>query len=85
MKVVSRQWSVVIAILSAMLFALCFPAQAQQAGKIFRIGFLNAGTSANSAGLVEALRRELSKLGWIEGKNITIEYRFAGPKAGALA
>jgi hypothetical protein len=60
-------------------------AHAQQTGKIFRIGFLNGGTSANSAVLVEALRRELSKLGWIEGKNITIEYRFAGPKAGALA
>jgi hypothetical protein len=71
--------------LCAMLFALSLSAHAQQTGKIFRIGFLNGGTSANSAVLVEALRRELSKLGWIEGKNITIEYRFAGPKAGALA
>jgi ABC-type uncharacterized transport system substrate-binding protein len=52
-------------------------AQAQQTGKILRIGFLDAGTAAGSAVLVDAFRQELSKLGWIEGKNITIEYRFA--------
>jgi Fe2+ transport system protein FeoA len=71
--------------LCSLFLAPCSAVEAQQTGKIFRIGFLNGGTSANSAVLVEALRRELSKLGWIEGKNITIEYRFAGPKAGALA
>ena len=54
---------------------------AQQAGKIFRIGFLDASTASGSAVLVEAFRQELSKLGWIEGKNITIEYRFARAKA----
>ena len=62
---------------SALLFALSFPAAAQQAGKIFRIGFLDSGTASGSAVLVDAFRQELSKLGWIEGKNITIEYRFA--------
>ena len=64
----------------AMLFALCAPTQAQQPGKIFRIGFLDASTAAGSASLVEAFRQELSKLGWIDGKNITIEYRFAEQK-----
>ena len=34
--------------------------------------------------LVEAFRQELSKLGWIEGKNITIEYRFAEQKPERL-
>ena len=64
-----------------MLFALCCSsAQAQQAGKIFRIGFLDPSTASGSAVLVEAFRQELSKLGWIEGKNITIEYRFAEQK-----
>ena len=53
---------------------------AQQTGKIFRIGFLDASTASGSAVLVEAFRQELSKLGWIEGKNITIEYRFAEQK-----
>ena len=52
-------------------------AQAQQTGKIFRIGFLDQSTASGSAVLVEAFRQELSKLGWIEGKNIAIEYRFA--------
>ena len=54
---------------------------AQQTGKVFRIGFLDASTAFGSAVLVEAFRQELSKLGWIEGKNITIEYRFAETKA----
>ena len=66
-------------------FALTFAfggavADAQQPGKIFRIGFLDTSTASGSAVLVEAFRQELSKLGWIEGKNITIEYRFAEQK-----
>ena len=59
-------------------------AHAQQTGKIFRIGFLDASTASGSAVLVEAFRQELSKLGWIEGKNITIEYRFAEQKPERL-
>ena len=61
---------------------LTFPVitDAQQTGKIFRIGFLDPSTASGSAVLVEAFRQELSKLGWIEGKNITIEYRFAEQK-----
>jgi len=55
-------------------------AEAQQTGKIYRIGFLDGGTAAGSAGLVKAFLQELSKLGWIEGKNFTIEYRFAENK-----
>ena len=67
-----------------MLFALCGSADAQQPGKIFRIGFLDSSTASGSAVLVEAFRQELSKLGWIEGKNITIEYRFAEQKPERL-
>jgi len=52
-------------------------AQAQQSGKIFRIGFLDNSTASGSAVLVDAFRQELRKLGWIEGKNIAIEYRFS--------
>ena len=55
-------------------------ATAQQTGKIFRIGFLDPSTASGIAVLLEAFRQELSKLGWIEGKNITIEYRFAEQK-----
>ena len=46
--------------------------EAQQPGKIFRIGFLDPSTSSGTAVLLEAFRQELGKLGWIEGKNITI-------------
>ena len=42
-------------------------AEAQQTGKIFRIGFLDVSTASGMAGLLEAFRQELSKLGWIEG------------------
>jgi putative ABC transport system substrate-binding protein len=58
---------------------LTFPVitDAQQTGKIFRIGFLDPSTASGSAVLADAFRQELSKLGWIDGKNITIEYRFA--------
>jgi ABC-type uncharacterized transport system substrate-binding protein len=56
------------------------PAEAQQPGKIFRIGFLDSGTASGMAVRVDAFRQELSKLGWIEGKNIAIEYRFADQK-----
>ena len=89
MKVVSSQWSgvswnVFCFALCAMLLALCSSAAAQQTGKIFRIGFLDRTTAPGSALLVDAFRQELSKLGWIERKNITIEYRFAEGKPERL-
>ena len=59
-------------------------AEAQQAGKIHRIGFLDGGSAAGSAVLWEAFRQELTKLGWIEGKNFTIDYRFAEQKPERL-
>jgi putative ABC transport system substrate-binding protein len=52
-------------------------ADAQQPGKIFRIGFLDDSTASNIAVRLETFRQELSKLGWIEGKNVALEYRFA--------
>src|SRR5262245_8183768 len=70
--------------LCAMLFALCGSVDAQQTGKVFRIGFLDNGTAYGSAFHIDAFRQELSKLGWIEGKNITIEYRFAEQKLERL-
>jgi len=72
--------SVAILALGAMLLALTCVAEAQQTGKIFRIGFLDASTSSGMTVLLDAFRQELTKLGWIEGKNITVEYRFAEQK-----
>jgi ABC-type uncharacterized transport system substrate-binding protein len=71
--------------LGAMLFALCFPAQAQQPTKVLRIGFLDDSTASNIAGRLETFRQELSKVGWIEGKNVAIEYRFAEGKLERLS
>jgi putative ABC transport system substrate-binding protein len=68
----------------AMLFVLCLPAAAQQTGKIFRIGFLDDSTSSNIAVRLNMFRQELSKLGWIEGKNVAFEYRFAEGKLERL-
>src|SRR5262252_5449910 len=59
-------------------------ARAQQPGKIFRIGFLDSSTASGMAVLLDTFRQELSKLGWIEGKNISIEYRFAEQKPERL-
>ena len=70
--------------LGAWLFALSVSANAQQAGKVFRIGFLDPSTASGIAVLLDAFRQELSKLGWIEGKNITIEYRYAEHKLERL-
>src|SRR5262245_3556161 len=69
----------------AMLLAVCGSVDAQQTGRIFRIGFLDSSTAAGSAILVDAFRQEMSKLGWIEVKNITIEYRFGEQKPETLS
>jgi len=67
-------------LLASLFLANVSLADAQQTGKVFRIGFLDQSTVSGSAVLVDAFRQELSKLGWIEGKNIAIEYRFAEQK-----
>jgi putative ABC transport system substrate-binding protein len=56
-------------------------AQAQQAGKVFRIGYLDPSSASDTDHLLRAFRQELSKRGWMEGKNIIIEYRFAELKS----
>jgi putative ABC transport system substrate-binding protein len=61
-----------------MLASLGISVQAQQPVKIFRIGFLDNSSASGMPVRVEPFRQELVKLGWIEGKNIQIEYRFAG-------
>ena len=86
MIAVNHQWRKIFCVaLSAVLFALCFSAEAQQPGKIFRIGYLDPGTVSGNAALLEKFRQELNKLGWVEGKNIAIEYRFAELKPERVA
>jgi putative tryptophan/tyrosine transport system substrate-binding protein len=70
--------------LCVVLFALCSSGEAQQPEKIFRIGFLDSSTPSGIGVLIEAFRQELRKLGWTEGKNIIIEFRFAEQKPDRL-
>ena len=71
--------------LCALLFVLCGSVHAQQKDKIFRIGYLDPSTVSGSATLLETFRQELSKLGWVEGKNLVFEYRFAELKPERVA
>ena len=61
----------------ALLCALCISAQAQPAAKIAHIGFLDTSTASASALRFKDFWKELDRLGWIQGKNLTVEYRFA--------
>ena len=66
--------------LCALLFALTFSAEAQQLGKIARVGFVQARvtpTVTTSDPLADAFRKGLRELGYVEGKNIVIEHRYA--------
>ncbi len=82
-RIENPKWVGVLAIL-VLLMGCVAVVEAQQAGKILRIGFLDTSTASGIAVLVDAFRQELSKLGWIEGKNITIEYRFGEGKRERL-
>src|SRR5690242_3926694 len=62
--------------LCTLLFALCVSAEAQQPKKVPRIGFVAVTGDPNTSNIVE-FRRGLRDLGYIEGKNILIEYRYA--------
>ena len=72
-------------IVGAMLSALCVPTQAQEAKKVHRVGYLTALDPATESSRVETIRLALRELGYIEGQNITMEYRYAERKADWLA
>jgi ABC-type uncharacterized transport system substrate-binding protein len=71
---------IILWLLATFFLANVSLADAQQPTKISRIGYLDTSTASSMAVFLEAFRQELSKLGWIEGKNLTIEYRFAEQK-----
>jgi putative ABC transport system substrate-binding protein len=78
-EIENRKW-LGLSVMAFLLVVVGQVAEAQQPIKIPRIGFLDPSTASGITVLLEAFRQELSKLGWIEGKNITIEYRFAEGK-----
>ena len=67
----SSCWLLILLILVSVHFA-----EAQQPVKIPRIGIVSSGTASNPGPTVEALRQGLRDLGYVEGKNILLEYRF---------
>jgi putative ABC transport system substrate-binding protein len=72
-----REWGkfvknkIITLALCAMLFALCSPAEAQQAKKVYRVGFLGDSPPYQ----ITAFQQRLQELGWVEGQNIITEYR----------
>jgi putative ABC transport system substrate-binding protein len=87
MKAVRGQWATVSKSLRcfaicAVVLAFSISAEAQQVKKVPRIGFLGSGSSSSMSSRIEAFRQGLGDLGYVEGKNITIEYRYAEAKPG---
>jgi len=75
--------------LCALHFALCFSVEAQQPLKVPRIGWLAPAFPPSSSGLsnpnIEGFLQGLKELGYVEGKNIVIEYRWADGKRERLS
>jgi len=65
---------------AALVVVIFTLAGAQQPGKIYRLGFLSGGTLSGLKTTIEPFRQGLRDLGYIEGKNLTIEYRAAEGK-----
>src|SRR5258708_27318915 len=70
-----------ITLLGGTAIAWPFHAAAQQPGKVYRIGILNAGSGV-SPELRSALPEALRELGWVEGKNVVFERRYAENRLG---
>ena len=66
--------------LAVLLFALSFPVEAQQARKVYRIGYLSAKSLSAESSRLDGFRQALRDLGYVDEKNIVIEYRFAEGK-----
>jgi putative tryptophan/tyrosine transport system substrate-binding protein len=82
-KIENRKWAGLFAIIVAL--TVCgVKAQAQQPTKVHRVGFLTANDFSALAARIEALRQGLRELGYVEAKNIVIEYRYAEGKPDRL-
>jgi len=66
--------------LGALLVAVYLPAEAQQAKKVFRLGYLSNTDPADESTRSESIRLALRELGYLDGQNIVIEYRYAEGK-----
>ena len=71
-------------LLGALLLALCVPAEAEQSGKVPRIGILISASPSIASRRIQAFQQGLRELGYVEGKNIIIEYRYAEGRPDTL-
>ncbi|MBM2844102.1 MAG: transporter substrate-binding protein [Anaerolineales bacterium] len=69
-----------IGTLAGGLLAAPLAAEAQQAGKVYRVGYLSASSRETSEPLLQAFLRRLRELGWVEGENLIFEWRWADGK-----
>jgi len=76
---------IVVCLLPAVLLLTVSLAEAQQTKKVPRIGFLSATSPSSISARLEAFRQGLSELGYVEGKNVVIEYRYAEGKLDRLS
>src|SRR3954447_871459 len=81
---ISKNLQLIAYALCTLLYALCSSAEAQQATKMPRIGYLNAVSPLTVSDRIAALRQGLRELGYVEGKNILLEYRYAEGKLERL-
>jgi ABC-type uncharacterized transport system substrate-binding protein len=83
-KIQNPKWGGIVVF--AVTFAMCGAvARAQQPAKVSRIGFLSAASPSSMSARVEAFRQGLRELGYVEGKNIVIESRYAEGKLDRLS
>jgi len=80
----SAHKEIVCVVFGVLFLALGSPAEAQQAKKLPRIGFLGQATSSFYSTPLEAFRQGLQGFGYVEGKNILIEYRYGDGKLDLL-
>jgi putative ABC transport system substrate-binding protein len=75
---------IAVLILLPALLAAPLAVEAQQSTRVRRIGFLSAATSSVSSPALDAFRQGLRELGWVEGQNIVVDYRFAEGRSDRL-
>src|ERR1041384_6893632 len=71
-------------LLCAWVFAVCYSAEGQQLKKLPRIGVVGGSSAAGVSARIEAFRDGLRELGYVEGKNIFVDYRYADGKSDRL-
>ena len=70
--------------IAVVLITAAYPTVAQQAGKVYRIGFLTSGSAPPFKSRLAAFRQGLQELGYLEGKNLLIEERYAAGRRERL-